>query len=127
MNIDDNKYTSYQKELIKKGIQKGNFDEEQIELIYSTLDSLNESQISRLVNLDYNEYQIVEILWGIVWNFSIDQLFVYADKKFDCNQMMVVRYCIDDGLTDEQIKYIANPKFDFIKMMDIKEKFKNEL
>lgn len=127
MNIDDNKYTSYQKELIKKGIQKGNFDEGQIELIYSTLNSLNESQISRLVNLNYNEYQMVEILWGIAWNFSIDQLFIYADKKFDCNQMMVVRYCIDGGLTDEQIKYIANPKFDFIKMMDIKEKFKNEL
>ena len=127
MEINNKKYNSSQKELITKSIRKGNFDEEQIKLIYSTLNSLNESQINRLVNLDYNKHQLVEILWGIAWNFSIDQLFIYADKKFDCNQMMVVRYCIDDGLTDEQIKYIANPKFDFIKMMDIKEKFKNEL
>ena len=127
MNLDDKKYDTAQKELVEKGIQRGNFDEEQIELIYSTLNNLNDFQINKFVNPNYNEHQMAEILWGMAWNFTIDQLSIFADEKFNSSQMMVIRYCIDDGFTNEQIEYIANPKHDFIEMMDIKEKFKIEI
>ena len=60
-------------------------------------------------------------------SLTIEQVKVYADPKFDDDQMFQIRKGLEEGLTIKQIKVFAKPEFDCCQMEEIREGFKNGL
>ena len=52
----------------------------------------------------FNNYQIEEISYGFKKGLTIDQVKLYADPKFDWEQMEEIRKGFEDGLTMEEIR-----------------------
>ena len=73
----------------------------------------------------FNNYQIEEISYGFKKGLTIDQVKLYADPKFDWEQMWQIRWGVENGLAMEQVKIYANPKFDWKQMRKMRKDFEN--
>ncbi len=74
----------------------------------------------------FNDYQITQIVEGLE-GLTIDQVKVYADPKFSDKQMYQICTGFEDGLSMKQIKVFARPEFDWKQMEMIRIDFKHGL
>lgn len=60
--------------------------------------------------LAFNKDQFSMIEYGRMLGLTIDQINMYAHPDIDNHSMRTIIDCIMNGMTDNQIKVIANPK-----------------
>lgn len=60
--------------------------------------------------LAFNKDQFSMIEHGRMLGLSLDQINMYAHPDIDNHSMRTIIDCIMNGMTDDQIKVIANPK-----------------
>ena len=68
-----------------------------------------------------------EIRKGFKDGLTMEQVKLYADPKFNYSQMEAIREGFKNGLTMEQVKVYADPKFDWFQMLQIREDFEDGL
>ena len=78
---------------------------------------------------EFDSYQIEQIRLGFEDGLSMEQVKIYADSRFDCEQMEEIRKGIIGihALTTEQVNMYVNPKFDVNQMKEIIKGFHHGL
>ena len=87
---------------------------------------LNGEQVEVLINQDFYGSGMTEITKGFMENhLSVEQVKIIANPKLDSDQMEQLRIAFTDGLSIEQVKSIANPYTDWEKMMALRLAYYN--
>jgi len=68
----------------------------------------------------FNYWQMFEIRYGFENGLSIEQIKLYANPKFGSWQMKEIRLGFEQGLTIEQIQVYTDPDFDYEQMEEIR-------
>ena len=77
---------------------------------------LTVGQVETLERQDYGFMQKDMILKGFQENLSVNQVNLYADPKFNKEKMQVIRWAIEDGLSEEKIDEFLILKMDVDEM-----------
>ena len=97
------------------------FDEEQLnQILWGVEDNLTPEQIFLYADPKFNSVQMWEARTGLENGLTMEQVAVYTDPKFNDNQMTQIRLGLENGLTMEQIAVYADPKFDSTMMQEIR-------
>ena len=70
---------------------------------------------------EFNNFQMQEICWGFEDGLTMEQVEFLAKPKFNENQMCQIRYGFEEGLTMEEVKLYAEPKFNDKQMFEIRK------
>ena len=76
---------------------------------------------------EFDEKQLIQILWGFEDNLKPEQIFLYADPKVNGNQMFQIRLGLENDLTKDQVMMYADPKFNSAQMCEIRLGFRTGL
>ncbi|RHU80942.1 hypothetical protein DXC24_15860, partial [Clostridium sp. OM08-29] len=77
-------------------------------------------QVAVYADSKFDSEQMLEIRLGFKNGFTMEQVAVYANSKFDSKQMEQIRTGFKNGLTMEQVAGYADPKFEWDQMWKIR-------
>ncbi|MDY4869384.1 MAG: hypothetical protein SO150_03460 [Faecalicoccus sp.] len=101
--------------------QKTLFNEGQQEQIRKAKDyNLDEKQIQRIANSDFDWEQMMEIRLGYQNGLTEEQVQMYAKPEYNWRQMHAIRYGFKEyNLSIDQVNLYAKPEFSYEQMKGI--------
>jgi hypothetical protein len=73
--------------------------------------SFTKKQLELYANPKFDGNQMQEICWGLQHHLTIQQASLYAKPEINHTQMREIRIGLEAGLTTDQITHLFNPEF----------------
>lgn len=78
-----------------------------------------DNEIERYEAMGFNQKQLLEVRYGLIYGLSIEQINIYARQEFNNEQMHYIRYGLEYGMSKEDILAYAKPEFSTSKMAEM--------
>lgn len=108
--------------------KSGDFNQLQLEQIYYGLENkLTIEQVKMYADKKYNNFQMSQIYLGLKNGLTMEQVELFANENLHYLQMSEIRLGLENGLSIEEISFYMNKRFDWLQGAEIRLGFEHGL